>query len=110
VVLGGTGRNFAAGMSGGEAYILDEAGTFASLCNPDMVDLEAVEAELDKANLRRLIEQHYEHTGSANAARVLANWEGLVGQFVKVMPRDYKRVLLQRTRDPEATVFQTVAH
>ena len=110
VVLGGTGRNFAAGMSGGEAYILDEAGTFASLCNPDMVDLEAVEAELDKANLRRLIEQHHEYTGSANAARVLANWEGLVGQFVKVMPRDYKRVLLQRTRDPEATVFQTVAH
>ena len=100
VILGPTGRNFAAGMSGGEAYVLDEAGDFASLCNPDMVDLERVESAEDKSNLRRLIETHFEMTGSANAERVLASWDKMLPQFVKVMPRDYKRVLAERHAQP----------
>ena len=98
VVLGPTGRNFAAGMSGGEAFVLDEGGAFASLCNPDMVDLERVQHSGDEENLRRLILEHYENTGSANAERVLAGWEGYLPKFVKVMPRDYKRVLSERLR------------
>jgi glutamate synthase (ferredoxin) len=98
VVLGPTGRNFAAGMSGGEAFVLDEAGRFASLCNPDMVDLEDVESNDDRADLRRLLEEHLDRTGSANAARVLQNWDGMLAKFVKVMPRDYKRVLVERAR------------
>ena len=102
VVLGPTGRNFAAGMSGGEAYVLDEAGDFAALCNQDMVDLEAVMAAADKANLRRLLEEHLANTGSANAQRVLANWDALLPRFVKVMPRDYKRVLAERARRLES--------
>ena len=97
VILGPTGRNFAAGMSGGEAYVLDEGGQFASLCNPGMVDLESVESEEDKANLRRLIEAHFELTGSANASRVLSSWDQILPKFVKVMPRDYKRILAERS-------------
>ena len=96
VVLGPTGRNFAAGMSGGEAYVLDEGGRFESLCNKGMVDLEAVEAEEDVAALRRLVEEHLKHTGSSNAERVLADWEHMLPRFVKVMPSDYKRVLAER--------------
>ncbi|HLF77862.1 MAG TPA: glutamate synthase-related protein, partial [Dehalococcoidia bacterium] len=96
VVLGPTGRNFAAGMSGGEAYVLDEAGRFKSLCNPELVDLEAVEHIEDQADLRRLLEEHREATGSLNAARVLDNWDAMLPRFVKVMPRDYKRVLADR--------------
>jgi glutamate synthase domain-containing protein 3 len=96
VVLGPTGRNFAAGMSGGEAFVLDETGNFAALCNPEMVDLEAVESEEDKADLRRLLEEHFSRTGSANAYRVLKGWEEMLPKFVKVMPRDFKRVLLER--------------
>ena len=96
VVLGPTGRNFAAGMSGGEAYVLDERGEFESLCNPDMVDLEMVEADEDIVGLRRLVEAHHHHTGSANARRILDDWDGMLPRFVKVMPRDYKRVLAER--------------
>ena len=96
VVLGPTGRNFAAGMSGGEAYVLDEAGRFGSLCNTGMVDLEPVEAEEDMAALRRLLEDHLNYTGSANAGRVLRHWDRMLPRFVKVMPRDYKRVLAER--------------
>ena len=95
-VLGATGRNFAAGMSGGEAYVLDESGRFESLCNTGMVDLENVEAEEDKAALRRMVEEHHHHTGSANAERVLRSWDDMLPKFVKVMPRDYKRVLAER--------------
>ena len=96
VVLGPTGRNFAAGMSGGEAYVLDEHGLFPDLCNTEMVDLEAVETDEDAAALRGLIEEHYRATGSANAERVLAAWDRMLGKFVKVMPRDYKRALSER--------------
>jgi glutamate synthase domain-containing protein 3 len=96
VVLGRTGRNFAAGMSGGEAFVLDEHGVFEALCNQEMVDLERVESEPDKAALRDLLQGHREATGSVNAARVLDAWETMLPKFVKVMPRDYKRVLAER--------------
>lgn len=93
VVLGETGRNFAAGMSGGVAYILDEAGDFATRCNMSMVGLEKLEDAEEIADLRELIQAHFDLTGSAIASKVLANWDAMVPVFVKVMPRDYKRVL-----------------
>ncbi|MBM3934087.1 MAG: glutamate synthase large subunit [SAR202 cluster bacterium] len=96
VVLGPTGRNFAAGMSGGEAYVLNESGRFESLCNTEMVDLEPVTAPEDIETLRSLVYEHFCHTGSATAKRVLDNWATTLPKFVKVMPRDYKRVLAQR--------------
>ncbi|HZV80922.1 MAG TPA: glutamate synthase large subunit, partial [Geobacteraceae bacterium] len=92
VVLGATGRNFAAGMSGGTAYVLDEQGDFAGRCNKEMVELEQLD-ESDKATLKSMIEKHAECTGSARATIILINWEGYANRFVKVMPRDYKRVL-----------------
>jgi glutamate synthase domain-containing protein 3 len=93
VVLGKTGRNFAAGMSGGTAYVLDVTGTFRSRCNGDMVDLEPLEAIEDVELVRDLIGRHVAHTGSAHAARILEAWGNMSALFVKVMPRDYKRVL-----------------
>ena len=96
VVLGPTGRNFAAGMSGGEAYILDEQGVFPSLCNTEMVALEPVESQEDIATLRRLLANHLRYTGSAPAERVLANWDDILPKFIKIMPHDYKRVLMER--------------
>jgi glutamate synthase (ferredoxin) len=94
VILGPTGRNFAAGMSGGVAYILDEAGDFATRCNRQMVDLDALDDAAEAARVRALIERHAELTGSQRAQTILADWAAYVGQFVKVMPKDYKRVLL----------------
>jgi glutamate synthase (ferredoxin) len=105
VVLGSTGRNFAAGMSGGVAYILDEAGDFASRCNTQMVGLERLEEPDEIAMLRQMVQRHADYTGSTKAAQVLANWDHYVPQFVKVMPRDYKRVLqaLQQAIDSGLT-------
>src|ERR1700736_2048175 len=93
VVLGPTGRNFAAGMSGGVAYVLDEDGSFASRCNMGMVGFEEPSAS-DAIELRAMIEEHRDRTGSPVAAHVLGAWEELLGRgaFVKVMPHDYKRV------------------
>ena len=96
VVLGPTGRNFAAGMSGGEAFVLDESGRFADLCNTEMVFLEDVVEEDDVATVRRMIEDHLRYTGSENARRVLDDWDAMLPKFVKVMPIDYKRVLAER--------------
>ena len=95
VILGRTGRNFAAGMSGGVAYVWNPQGDFADLCNPEMVELEPLEAEPDRAEVRELIERHLRFTGSTVAQAVLDDWRRSVGQFVKVMPVDYKRVLEQ---------------
>ena len=92
VILGPTGRNFAAGMSGGIAYVLDEEGTFAERCNMGLVDLEPLVAE-DEQEVRNLIDRHLQYTGSAVAQRILANWQTAKARFVKVMPRDYRRVL-----------------
>jgi glutamate synthase domain-containing protein 2/glutamate synthase domain-containing protein 1/glutamate synthase domain-containing protein 3 len=102
VVLGPTGRNFAAGMSGGIAYVLDEEGAFAKRCNMGMVDFEAP-APADAIELRALIAEHEQRTESPVARRVLAEWEELLGQgaFVKVMPRDYKRVLAELAAEEE---------
>ncbi len=96
VILGPTGRNFAAGMSGGIAYIWDPENEFEPNCNLEMVDLEAVDTEADIAELKNLIQEHAGHTGSTVAKSVLENWETAIGQFVKVMPTDYKRVLAER--------------
>ncbi len=92
VVLGPTGRNFAAGMSGGVAYVLDESGDFATRCNTQMVALEALEGE-EIDDLRELIQRHADYTQSQKAALVLANWSEMLPKFVKVMPKDYKRML-----------------
>ena len=96
VVLGKTGRNFAGGMSGGEAYVLNEDGKFELRCNLGMVELEQVTIPEDKVTLRNMIEAHLRYTGSQKAKDVLAKWESMLPKFVKVMPIDYKRVLLER--------------
>ena len=97
VILGRTGRNFAAGMSGGIAYVLDPTGTFAQRCNPGMVDLETLDDEDDEL-VRRLVRRHVDHTASANGQAVLEQWETARPAFVKVMPRDYKRVLMAEAK------------
>jgi glutamate synthase (NADPH/NADH) large chain len=117
VVLGSTGRNFAAGMSGGVAFVLDEDGTFPQRCNMSMVQLEAVPEEVaasetgevsahgrvnfnhlnkaDEAALRGKIEKHLRYTGSARARQILDNWSSYLPKFVKVMPTEYRRALLE---------------
>jgi len=92
VVLGKTGRNFAAGMSGGVAYILNETDDFASRCNTQMVEIEPLDEE-DCDIIHQMIQKHAAYTHSQKAARVLANWDAYISQFVKVMPRDYKRMV-----------------
>ncbi len=92
VVLGPTGRNFAAGMSGGVAYVFDETGDFPKKCNQQMVGLESPDEE-DAAALKTLIENHAINTRSTRASKILADWSASLTKFVKVMPRDYKRVL-----------------
>jgi glutamate synthase (ferredoxin) len=94
VVLGRTGRNFGAGMSGGVAYVHDSDGNFPSRVNREMVDLEELVDEAEIARLRDLVERHVKATGSARGKRMLAGWAGAVKRFVKVMPRDYKRMLV----------------
>ena len=96
VVLGNTGRNFAAGMSGGIAYIWDPEGTFTGNCNAEMVDLDPLVADEDIAELKQLISNHAGFTGSTVAGAVLNDWANQVTRFVKVMPKDYKRVLSER--------------
>ena len=92
IILGPTGRNFAAGMSGGVAYVLDEAGTFRTKVNGEMVDLMDLDAS-DEAFLRDRIEAHLKETDSVVAARLLNHWSESLARFVKVMPRDYRRVV-----------------
>jgi len=93
VILGRTGRNFAAGMSGGVAYVYDAGGDFNLRCNLGLVELENVEVESDVAELKGLIAKHLKYTGSSEAERILAEWDRALPQFVKVMPTDYKRAL-----------------
>jgi len=108
VVLGQTGLNFAAGMSGGVAYVLDEDGLFAQRCNLGMVSLEKVEHvdnvaedavhhldQPDEVTLKTLVEKHAAYTGSARARAILDNWDDYRGKFVKVMPNEYKRALIE---------------
>ena len=96
VILGPTGRNFAAGMSGGIAYVFDEDRRFAERSNLGLVDLETLTNDEDASEAKALIEKHLNYTGSTVAAYILDNWQTARNQFVKVMPRDYKRVLEER--------------
>ena len=101
VVLGETGVNFAAGMSGGIAYIFDPREKFKPKCNKGMVELEPLKEESDIAEVLRLIELHYENTESALAETILNDWEGSLNQFIKVMPIDYRRVMNERAEHNE---------
>ncbi|MDT8364564.1 MAG: glutamate synthase large subunit [Nitrosomonas sp.] len=94
VILGSTGRNFAAGMSGGVAYIWDPDRNFALHCNPGTVELEKMETEQDMIELHALVTNHYQYTGSTVAQQILDNWPRSLKAFIKVMPTDYKRVLM----------------
>jgi len=97
-VLGRTGRNFAAGMSGGVAYVLDIDGKFAQRCNTGMVALEEVVDSADIANLKEIVEEHYNFTASSRARMILDAWDEWLPRFVKVMPEEYRRVLEERRR------------
>jgi glutamate synthase domain-containing protein 3 len=106
VVLGGTGCNFAAGMSGGLAYVLGEAQLFDTMCNLDMVELESVWRKEDKDLLYDLIGQHLKWTGSARAQYILDAWPDMVGRFVKIVPIDY-RIALEKMRAAEQRDTET---
>lgn len=93
IILGPAGRNFAAGMSGGIAYVLDEAGDFFNCCNHEMVDLERLVNKEEIDEVKDMIKKHLRFTGSKKARYILANWPLFLPRFVKVYPRDYKRVL-----------------
>ena len=93
IILGETGRNFAAGMSGGIAYIWDKNNNFRNLCNTEMVDLYNIESQDDKNELRNFIINHFDKTNSRIAKKILDNWMEVESQFVKVFPKDYQRVL-----------------
>jgi glutamate synthase (ferredoxin) len=98
VVIGRTGRNFAAGMSGGIAYVLDADGQFGRRCNTQMVDLEPLTGQEDLEFVRTMLRQHVKYTNSGRAVRLLADWREEQSRFVKVIPRDFKRVLLAEAR------------
>ncbi len=101
VVLGRTGRNFAAGMSGGVAYVLDEEGDFHRRCNQEMVDLEPLDDPEDVQLVWDLVRKHAEQTHSSRGKKVLANWERMLPKFVRIMPRDYRRVLAAQAKARE---------
>ncbi len=109
VVLGPTGRNFAAGMSGGVAYVYDQAGQFQENCNPEMVELEKLEAAEDIAELKQLITNHANYTGSEVAKRILANWPTEIKRFHKVMPVDYKRALAEMAKETSLKSGKVIA-
>jgi len=107
VVLGVTGRNFGAGMSGGIAYVWNRDGDFATRCNMASFELESLSNPEDILELKILISNHLEYTESAVAAQILENWDQSIGQFLKVMPTDYKRVLVERESVPPLTLIST---
>jgi glutamate synthase domain-containing protein 2/glutamate synthase domain-containing protein 1/glutamate synthase domain-containing protein 3 len=109
VVLGNTGCNFAAGMSGGIAYVFDEMQLFDTLCNLDMVELESVWKKKDKNLLHELIEQHFKWTGSERARQILDAWPNRVGKFVKVIPIDYRKALEKMRADERRDTVTTPA-
>jgi glutamate synthase (NADPH/NADH) large chain len=108
VVLGPTGVNFAAGMSGGLAYVYDESELFDTHCNLDMVDVESVWQEEDIRQLRAMIENHFRYTGSQRAAQILENWESRLPLFVKIMPIEYRKSL-ERMRLEEDMSTESVS-
>jgi glutamate synthase (NADPH/NADH) large chain/glutamate synthase (ferredoxin) len=108
VVLGKTGRNFAAGMSGGFAYVFDEDGGFASRCNSAMVALEKLPAE-DDADLKKLIEDHHRWTGSRRAREILDQWASAREKFIKVFPHEYRRALAEMQQKKAAQIDKVAA-
>jgi glutamate synthase (ferredoxin) len=115
VVIGRTGRNFAAGMSGGIAYVLDTAGDFKRRCNLAMVDIDPLNAAEDTDLVKDLLKRHAHHTGSTVAEKLLANWKTMQAKFVKVTPKDYKRVLeaiskARQSGTPEDKAVMEAAH
>ena len=109
VVLGPTGRNFAAGMSGGFAYVLDADGGFRSRVNPTMLDQLEELSDDDAAEVRGLVQEHFDRTGSTVASGLLEDWDGARGRFVKVFPADYKRVLAEQAAAATATTEEVAA-
>ena len=114
-VLGEAGKNFAAGMSGGVAYVLDRDGSFPDRVNPEMVTTSSELTESDRQMLRRLVENHVAHTDSARGAELLADWEAALDQFVKVMPDAYAAAIAERPAadvrtDPPAAVYPSAGH
>jgi len=107
VVLGRTGRNFGAGMSGGIAYVYDEDGDFASRCNLEMVALEKLEEPEEMDLVRGLMERHVESTASTVAQRLLKQWPRIAARFVKVMPLDYRRALEEQRKALEAKLTES---
>ena len=107
VVLGSTGRNFGAGMSGGIAFVLDEGSEFERCCNLGLVELERVEDAADAELLRHLVERHSRYTCSARAKRLLDRWDDHLPHFVKVIPVEYKKVLLQKSLVREADAMHS---
>ena len=103
VVIGETGKNFGAGMSGGIAYIYDPKGTFANRMNDDMADIEGLN-DFDHKLLKQMVENHRAYTSSKKAVDLLKEWDTALGHFVKVMPRDYKRVLEEKAMEPDIQV------
>ena len=95
-ILGKTGRNFGAGMSGGVAYVLDVDGGFESRCNTETFELEVLSEKSDIAELKQMIENHHRYTQSTLAESILNDWDQQLKRFVKVMPTDYKRVLMEQ--------------
>jgi glutamate synthase domain-containing protein 3 len=109
VVLGPTGRNFAAGMSGGIAYVLDEAGTFPQRCNQEMVKLYALDDPEEAEQVQSMIRRHAEYTKSERAWKVLALWDEMVPRLVKVFPNDYRRVIETQKRLKESGLSEEEA-
>ena len=109
-VLGSTGRNFAAGMSGGIAFVYDYEGDFEIRFNPGLADLEPVADPEDIAILRSMIEDHLNYTGSAPAQRILDDWEDALPRFKKIMPRDYRRILDERKARGESQILEIAPH
>jgi glutamate synthase (ferredoxin) len=110
VILGPTGRNFAAGMSGGTAYVLDEAKTFATRCNKQMVSLDKLSDPQEAEEIRQMIKRHAEYTHSQLAHKILALWDEMLPKFVKVLPKDYARMLtaIKRATDAGLTGEQAI--
>jgi glutamate synthase (ferredoxin) len=98
LVLGRTGRNFGAGMSGGIAWVLDEAGDFEKVLNREMVDQEPLTSPEEFDEVRALLERHVRHTGSALGQRILDGWAAFAPKFVRIVPNDYRRVLEAQAR------------
>jgi glutamate synthase (NADPH/NADH) large chain len=104
VVLGSTGRNFAAGMSGGVAYVWNPDGNFDYFCNMELVELSLIEDQTDNRELYRLIGNHFKHTHSPLAGKMLDNWTEYVKQFIKVVPFEYKKVLSAEKSSQKSTL------